>query len=79
MVLVAGPSSIDDVRRAPDDALCRVILRQEVGWRANQRAHTYKNYLVPPIRIHTRHIEPEGPIHRGRNSLQINAGCCEYL
>ncbi|KAH9992044.1 cytochrome P450 [Russula vinacea] len=29
MVLVAGPSSIDDVRRAPDDALCRVILRQE--------------------------------------------------
>ena len=79
MVLAAGPSSIEDVGRAPDDALCRLTLRKEVGWCANQRVYTHRDYVVPSIGIHTRLIKPEGPIHLRCNSLQINAGRCGYF
>jgi hypothetical protein len=47
--------------------------------RAKRRAHTYKDDLVPSIKIHTRLFEPGGLILYGRNAFQIDAGCCNYF
>ena len=78
-MLAAGSGPIEDVRRAPDNVLCFVEAMKDVCWDAKQRTHTDRDDLVPSIRIHTGHSEPEGRILHGRNPFQIIAGCCSHF
>ncbi len=58
-MLATGSQLIEDVRRAPEEALSFSVPMKEVRWRAKWRSHTHMDCLVSSIEIYAGPIERE--------------------